>query len=61
MYDGADCQLVMLANLETLSKEIVALTLVPANVNPLRALQCDLCGKSHANGHCVPEEYIEEE
>lgn len=55
IYDEVDFQLVLLAKLEALSKQNASLTLVPINVNPVRALQCDLYGEGHANGHCVQE------
>lgn len=60
MCDKAYFQLTLLAKLEALSKQIATLTLVPINVNPIKALQYDLYGEGHVNGYYVPEGYIEE-
>lgn len=40
--------------------QIAAPTLVPQNVNLVRALRYDFCSESHANAHCVLEGYMEE-
>lgn len=58
MYDGANSQLALLAQLGALSNQLVVSTWVHANVNPIRGLQCDFCDGGHINGYCVP--YIEE-
>lgn len=60
MYNEVDFQLIMLAKIKALSKQIAASTLVPKNANLVRALQYDLCGKGHANDHGVPEGCVEQ-
>lgn len=60
VYNEVDFQLVMLAKIKALSKQIATSTRVPKNANLVIALQYDLRGKAHANDHCVPEGYVEQ-
>lgn len=48
-----DFQLALLAQLEALSKQLVASTLVPSNFNPVMASQCNLYGEDRTNDHFV--------
>lgn len=45
---------------EALLKQLIASTLVLANVNPVRSFRCYLCGEGHTNDYCVLERYVVE-
>lgn len=53
MYNKANSQLSLLAELEVLSKQLAESTRVQENANPIRALRCHLWGEGHTNGYCV--------
>lgn len=50
-----DANTTLLAQMEALSKHLVASQLEKANVSQIQTLKCDFCGEGHANGNCTPE------
>lgn len=58
MYGGYDSQLSLLALFEVLSKQLVASSFIPANVNSVRDLRYDFCGEGHFDDYYT--RYVEE-
>lgn len=51
-----DSNTTLLAQLEIISKQLVATTIIPTNVSLVKTLRCDFCGEGHAIGNFVPKD-----
>lgn len=55
-----DLNATFLPLLKVISKQLIATTILQANVSQIHTLWCDFYGQWHANGYCVIEGYIED-